>query len=872
MTKERNEDRVLDLAVGALRADAPDPSDTSAALARVGRRLDAASRESAVLRSCEDFRSLFGRLEAGTLPEGRRWLLERHLGECRECRHRRAAGPAREASTETRAVPGRRSRSLRPMLAVAASIVVALSAGWLTQGWMPQALSAPAEIAALDGTVLRVADAAARPARSGSVFRAGERLRSAATSGAVVALPDGSLVELAPSSELSWRSGWRNTTLELASGRIIVKAAPQGFRRLFVRTDDCSVEVKGTVFSVTSATMGSRVSVIEGEVRVDRGGSTELLLAGQQLTTDDRMARVPLTEEIAWSRNVDEHLALVRELVELGRELDRVPRPGLRYSSRLVGLVPDSAVIVAAIPNFGGTVAESWQVFRERVATSEALGRWWDSNVVEAGAEPALEAAIERLREFGEVLGDEIVVAVGDPAGEDGPDLLVLAESRDDEVLGALLHAGLADSARPGGADDEDRGPTATGLSLSVEGGLLVAASKPRLIGEVARVRAGASAGLTDTRLHSLLQESYRDGAGWLIAADVERLLASSRTGTDDDVRLLELLGISDARHLIASRRRIGRTTLNEAVLHFDGARSGVASFVSSPKPLSALEFVSADAHAAAAIAFEPPGETLRALLGSIDGGAGEIEASLNELRDTTGIDFLRDIVDPLGGELAIALDGPVLPSPAWRLIVEVWDEAALQRSIDALVAEANARLAAEGRPTASLRRSQASGRPAWSLDVPESPISISWAYDGGFMIVAPEATLVARAIATRESGFGLTDASEFRELLPADGPDDFSALLYQNAGRLLGPLAGLGRATTALTPEQSRMLEEIAEAQQASLTVVWAGTDTVSLASTGNGPLGGEIGALLGLGSLASLGNDPGVGSQPGDSGSTSR
>jgi hypothetical protein len=168
------------------------------------------------------------------------------------------------------------------------------------------------------------------------------------------------------------------------------------------------------------------------------------------------------------------------------------------------------------------------------------------------------------------------------------------------------------------------------------------------------------------------------------------------------------------------------------------------------------------------------------------------------------------------------------------------------------LLAELNDERARAGLEPLAIASTVVSGRTIRSLELPESPVALHWTFDGGYMIAAPEPALIARAIATRDSGYSLQDSPRFRELLPDDGPDDFSALVYQNAGSLIGPLARLGRAAPVLSPEQQRMLEELASEQRASLTLAWAGPDSIALVNAGGGPLGGEFGTLLGLGGLA--------------------
>ena len=72
-------------------------------------------------------------------------------------------------------------------------------------------------------------------------------------------------------------------------------------------------------------------------------------------------------------------------------------------------------------------------------------------------------------------------------------------------------------------------------------------------------------------------------------------------------------------------------------------------------------------------------------------------------------------------------------------------------------------------------------------------------------------------------------------ELLPRDGEIHFSAVVYQNLGSLLGPLTKLG-AAASLTPDQQRMVDELAAHSRPSLTVAYGGKDRITFVYTHEG------------------------------------
>ena len=129
----------------------------------------------------------------------------------------------------------------------------------------------------------------------------------------VYELADGSRVEMRPRTELSFERADDGVRIRLSRGGIIVTAAKQRDGHLYVQTKDVIVSVVGTVFLVNAEEEGSRVAVIEGEVRVQQGATEENLLAGQQVVTSPLMLAPGLSEQLAWSRNAPAHLALLEQ-------------------------------------------------------------------------------------------------------------------------------------------------------------------------------------------------------------------------------------------------------------------------------------------------------------------------------------------------------------------------------------------------------------------------------------------------------------------------------------------------------------------------------------------------------------------------------
>ena len=154
----------------------------------------------------------------------------------------------------------RRTRSFRPVFAAAAVIVAVGAAMFWTRG--------------------------------------GVRVYAAGKDGLQVTLADASSVEMRAHAEMTVSPASDGIQIDLKTGDIIVTAAKQRDRLLSVRTKDFTVAVKGTVFLANAGEQGSRVGIIDGEVRVREKGI-------------ETVARRAVAEDITWSRNKDVYLRVI---------------------------------------------------------------------------------------------------------------------------------------------------------------------------------------------------------------------------------------------------------------------------------------------------------------------------------------------------------------------------------------------------------------------------------------------------------------------------------------------------------------------------------------------------------------------------------
>ena len=180
-------------------------------------------------------------------------------------------------------------------------------------GWTWAPAAAVLVIATAVGTAIlwRPADDALFRVVEGDV-RQGETIRSNGGGGAVLELADTSRIEMRSHSELSLERADDGVRIRLNSGGIIVNAAKQRTGHLYVQTKDMTVSVVGTVFVVNADNDGSRVAVVEGEVRVQQGTTETKLRPGEAVASRPHAEAFTVASELAWSRRAAELVALLQ--------------------------------------------------------------------------------------------------------------------------------------------------------------------------------------------------------------------------------------------------------------------------------------------------------------------------------------------------------------------------------------------------------------------------------------------------------------------------------------------------------------------------------------------------------------------------------
>jgi hypothetical protein len=528
------------------------------------------------------------------------------------------------------------------------------------------------------------------------------------------------------------------------------------------------------------------------------------------------------------------------------------------------------------VPNYKDALDGARALIEKQIRDNAVLDPWWKDKA--ARNDPALGEVFRRIRAVSEHLGDEVVLGLAPSA--DGRDVrpLVLAEvkrpglrallERELPALGAGADIQLVDRAdivagqpvlagQPGPGDQADRRPK---LVILVDEHLVALAADR---GALSRLVSGdgKTGGLAATPFGQRLADCYRDGAGLLFAADLASIPRAA--GLDDKQRaVLQDLGAADARFLVVEQEQLRDITQNRATLGFAGPRTGVASWLAAPAPMGALDFVTPGASFAAAFVVKQPALVFDDLFRIIETLNPGMRQDLAQLEARSSVQLRADLAATLGNDVAVAIDGPLLPVPSWKLVMEVQDPGRLASSLERLVSEFNRVASAAGRPGLTWQRkntaravisASVTASDTFVLGAPGTPFEAHLLFVDGYLLAAPSDQMLQRAVRARQGGQVLRGSWRFQQLLPPDREANFSAVVYHNLGEAASALASWLGGNGALQPEQQQGLDKLVQDAKPGLFYVYGGVSDIQVASTG-GFFGLTLDHVLGSAGLADL------------------
>jgi FecR protein len=838
----------LDEVVSEIRREEISSAAVEESARRVWQRIEATSTTippTEAARGCGAVRADLPLLKRGEVSPARKLIVEDHLRECASCRAY-AAGAADPVATAAnwQIKPSRTAAHwsvARYGWAAAAVVLIVAAAMFLSERYIGPGRSR-AQVQSITGRVYLVSATNETPLKAGDQVWQGQMIRTAADSHAILRLLDGSQVEMNQRTEFSVSAAFRNTTIHLDEGDIIVQAQHRRVGRLYVMTPDCTVSDKGTIFSIESGTKGSRVGVIEGTVSVAHDGQESVLHAGQSVATPESVSAVPVSGQIGWSENRQQYMALLDEFSRLGHRLEQIQSPAPRYESKILPVVPTNTVLYVSVPNLGNMFEQGNQIFQDELNRSAVLREWWN-RVTAPQQALLLQMAIGKIETASQYLGDEMVLVSGLDS-KNGPVLLA-----------PVKNPGLAEFLRQqvpafgGGSkpfmrvvDQKSLGsipPSESGLVALVRPETLILGSAADVLRTNTAI-ASAPSEFENTDFGKEVLGVYSHGAQVFLAADLDRIMARVREtsgakrgpGAATENRVLNALGFGQMKYLIATHGDVSGQTENRAVLGFAEQRSGIASWLGTPAPMGSLNFVSADTGAVVSVVTKQPAKMFDDLVQMVQAhNQSNVSAELQQQEAQIGVDLRNNLAGALGGEVTFALDGPVLPKPSWKLIAEVNESSVLQQSIATVIQIAGQHVIIQGKPVVILEQQASGDRTFYKITFAEANgiSEIDYTYADGYLVAGPSRAIVMNALSTYANGDSLAVSGSFHALLPRDSYENFSALAYWNLGPVVQPLAA------QFSSADQGALQRLAANAKPAAICAYGGTNTIEVASRAN-------------------------------------
>src|SRR5205085_10474428 len=493
-------------------------------------------------------------------------------------------------------------------------------------------------------------------------------------------------------------------------------------------------------------------------------------------------------------------------------------------------------VLYIGIPNLGDALQQANKIFQQQLSQSKVLQEWW-SKSGNSNQHPTPQELIDQIQFISQYLGDEVVITAraSSTSNEHGP--VLLAEVRRPGLKDYLQNHLAEILKNPQGTANlrvvdaqslSSLGGNERGMIMLVRPNMLVAGGDAD---SGRQMSAQLDAGMTvfsGTDLGQRIAAVYSRGTETLVAANLGQIVNSTHT-LQEDSKALQNSGFSDIKYLIAARGESSSQEDNRITLEFNGPRHGIASWLAAPAPMGSLEYVSANAGAAVSFVAKQPALMLDDILSTIGASDANFSKSLAQTNSELGLDIRNDLASALGGELTLALDGPVLPTPSWKVVVEVNNPGALQVAIDKLVQAINREAQKLNQPDTTLSQTQSGGRTFYTIQSQSGGLSTEcdYTFADGYMIMAPSRALLLTALQTHANGTSLARSAGFRALLPSDNQANFSAMIYQNLSPILKPLA------SQLTSEQLALLRQIAADVKPSVFCAYGESDRIEVASS---------------------------------------
>ena len=564
-----------------------------------------------------------------------------------------------------------------------------------------------------------------------------------------------------------------------------------------------------------------------------------IFLAGSPCSAQSKPESQQL--ETPWSQLLKKHPGLLDEFGRLYQKLrQNIQYPPPRSESRILALLPPTTISYAAFPNYGDVTQQALNIFRQELQESAVLRDWWQQGDV-ATTGPKIEDSVEKLIQFQQYLGDEIVVS-GSLEGQD-PKLLAVAEIRKPGLKKFLqetiTHLGgeskqgihILDLQDLAAAKDE---ASSKNLLVLVRPDYVVTAMDLAMLRKFNSQLERHGRKFASTPFAQRIAKEYAGGVTLLAAADLHKIVDQAppelRQGAG-----FQRSGFADVKYLIWEHKTVGTQTVSQTELSFNAPRYSSAAWLANSGPLSGFDFVSPKAMIAGTALLANPAQIFEDVKGMYTNSSTSPFASLPAFEQMLKLSLKDDLLSTLGGEVTLELDSLAPPKPVWKAILSVRDTAHLQQTLTTLLTATH--IEAE--------KFDEDGVAYSTIHIPTStpPLEITYAFVDRHLILGSSRETVAEAVRLHNAGETLAKSKPFLAALPPGHPPEASAMLYQD------PVAIASLQLRAIAPEMARSLTQNSKEITPAVVSVYGDENTIREAS-GSGAY--DFGAITVVAAIA--------------------
>jgi hypothetical protein len=265
------------------------------------------------------------------------------------------------------------------------------------------------------------------------------------------------------------------------------------------------------------------------------------------------------------------------------------------------------------------------------------------------------------------------------------------------------------------------------------------------------------------------------------------------KEASGDDAPPIKLAGMLGVKYLFLEQRSPAGAEENEVTVAFQGARTGMGSWLADSGSGGAAEYLPADALLAGYVSTREPLQLFEELSAQVAKLGPDFSSGMATLDEKLGVGFVQNLTAALGTESALAITGLSTSGPTWVMTTVANNPTVIDSSLQKLVEAHNAELQPDEQSRRIVFGQENVGGRSWStISASGLPMSVTWTYDRGYMVAASDRGVAERAIATRNGGSPLVWSPEFLGQLPSSAGLHPSAFGWVNAKGALGILSAL--------------------------------------------------------------------------------